>query len=168
MISKANIAGHPIHPILVTVPIGAWLWSLACDIIYRATGNTMWDTIALYSIAAGVIGALVAAVPGLIDLYNLPPSQAKKIGISHMIINLVLVLLYAVNFFWRRNVDPTVIGPFILSIATVILLLVSGWLGGEMIFRHGVAVLPVGELKAHEPVDEEREHFFGLKLHHRH
>lgn len=166
MTSKANIAGHPLHPILVTIPIGVWVFSLICDIIFKITGNLTWDTMALDSMVVGIIGALVAALPGLWDLYNLPPSQAKRIGLWHMSINLSLVTLYVINVLWRRNTDPSVTGPFILSIFTVILLLLSGWLGGEMIFRHGVAVLPVDELKAHQPAGEEN--IFGLKLHHRH
>jgi uncharacterized membrane protein len=167
MTGKTNIAGHPLHPILVTIPIGLWIFSLACDIIYRATSNLTWDMIALYSMAAGVIGALLAALPGFVDLYFLPPSHAKKIGLYHMTINLTLVTIYVINFFWRRNIAPEANGPFVLSIFAVILLLVSGWLGGEMIFRYGVAVLPVDELKALTPT-EERENIFGLHLHHRH
>jgi uncharacterized membrane protein len=167
MISKANLAGHPIHPILVTIPVGLWIFSLACDIIYRATGNTMWDTVALYSLAGGVIGALLAALPGFFDLYFLPASQAKRIGLWHMTINLCLVTAYVINYFWRLNVEPAAIGPMILSILTVISLLVSGWLGGELVFRHGVAVLPVDHLKAHDPLEKE-ENIFGLHLHHRH
>lgn len=84
-----------------------------------------------------------------------------------MAINLSLVTLNVINFLWRRNVDTGTIGPFILSIVSVIMLLVSGWLGGEMVFRYGVAVLPVDELAVHKP-HEEHEGFFGMKLHHRH
>lgn len=168
MVSKANIAGHPLHPLLVTIPVGLWVFSLVCDIIFHSTQNVLWDTLALYSLAGGVIGALLAALPGLFDLYSLPPSFAKKVGLWHMSINLSLVTLYVINFLWRWNAEPTVVGPFILSIFSVILLLVSGWLGGEMVFRHGVGVVPVEELKAHTPVEHERESIFGLKLHHRH
>jgi uncharacterized membrane protein len=167
MISKVNIVGHPIHPILVTIPIGLWVFSLACDIIFRATGNAIWDTVALYSMAGGVIGALVAAVPGFIDLYMLPSSEAKRIGLWHMTINLTLVTMYVINFFWRRNLETVAIGPFVLSIVAVVMLLASGWLGGEMIFRHGVGVIPVDEYKAQKPA-EEKHNVFGLNLHHRH
>ncbi|HJV35574.1 DUF2231 domain-containing protein [Geomonas sp.] len=167
MIGKTNLAGHPLHPILVTIPIGLWIFSLACDIIYRATSNLTWDTIAFYSMAAGIIGALLAAVPGFFDLYFLPPSHAKRIGLWHMTINLTLVTLYVINFFWRRNLEPAASGPFVLSILSVILLLASGWLGGEIVYRYGVAVLPVDELKAQKP-EEGRENIFGLHLHHRH
>ena len=168
MVSKTNIAGHPLHPILVTIPVGLWVFSLVCDIISHATKNALWDTLAVYTLAGGVIGALLAALPGLFDLYSLPPSHAKKIGLWHMSINLSLVTMYVINFLWRRSVEPAANGPFILSIAAVILLLVSGWLGGEMVFRYGVGVLPVEELKALKPAEHERESIFGLKLHHRH
>jgi uncharacterized membrane protein len=152
MKSAASVAKHPIHPMLVPLPIGLWIFSLVCDIIYLATGTFIWSTVALYSMAAGVIGALLAALPGFVDLYKLPASRAKKVGILHMSINLGIVVLYAADFFWRRNVIPGIMGPFILSIIGILALGVSGWLGGEMVYVHGVAVDPVTKLP---PVPEK-------------
>lgn len=167
MRSKVNVEGHPIHPMLVTIPIGLWVFSLVCDLIFRSTHNLTWDTMAFYTMAGGVIGALLAALPGLFDLYHLPPSQAKRVGYWHMGINLALVTLYIINLLWRRSVEPLSLGPVFFSVLLVIGLLASGWLGGEIVYRYGVAVEPVDELKAHKPVVEERN-IFGLKLHHRH
>ena len=168
MISKTSIAGHPIHPMLVPIPIGLWVFSLVCDVVYRFTDTAIWNTMAYYSLAGGIIGALLAALPGLIDLYNLPPSQAKKVGLWHMAINLTLVTLYVINFLWRRNIEPASLGPVVLSVVAVLGLLVSGWLGGEMIYRYGVGVMPVDELKAQKPLSEEGRNVMGFKLHHRH
>jgi uncharacterized membrane protein len=166
MISKASVVRHPIHPMLVPIPIGLWIFSLVCDIVFHSNGTTLWNTLAFYSLAGGIIGALLAAIPGLFDLYSLPPSHAKRIGLWHMGINLSLVTLYVINFLWRRNVDPAAVGPVVLSVFAVLLLLVSGWLGGELVYRHGIGVEPVPEPEHHKPA--EREHHFGLKLHHRH
>lgn len=169
MISKASIARHPLHPMLVPIPIGLWIFSLVCDIIFHWRGGDIWDTMALYSMVAGIVGALLAAVPGLLDLYNMAPSQAKRIGLWHMGINLSLVTMYVLNFLWRRNVEPADIGPVILSVVAVLVLLVSGWLGGEMVYVHGIAVEPVEAPKQDKPLIEEHEKtFFGLRLHHRH
>lgn len=167
MISKASVGRHPLHPMLVPLPIGLWVFSLVCDLMFHWRGNAIWNTMALYTLAGGVVGALLAAVPGLIDLYSLKSSRAKKIGLWHMGINLSLVTMYVLNFLWRRNVSVEAIGPVILSVAAVLLLLVSGWLGGEMVYAHGVGVEPVDELEAH-PHTDDREHTIGWKLHHRH
>lgn len=143
MITKASFAKHPIHPMLVPLPIGLWIFSLACDLIRLMEGDIIWSTVALYALAGGIIGAVIAALPGLIDLLDMSASKAKRIGIWHMAINLTLVAMYLVNFLWRRNAEPGAMGPLALSILAVLLLGVSGWLGGEMVYVHGVAVEPV-------------------------
>ena len=167
MVSKVSVAGHPLHPMLVPLPIGLWVFSLVCDIVYFSTSAAIWSTLALYTMVGGIIGALLAALPGLFDLYSLAASPAKKIGLWHMGINLGLVTLYVLNFLWRRNQGEE-IGPFVLSTAAVLLLALSGWLGGEMVYYHGVGVVPVDESKAHKPIPDEPEDTRGLHLHHRH
>lgn len=168
MRSRVSVAGHPIHPMLVPLPIGLWIFSLVCDVVYFAKGDAIWSTLALYTMAGGVIGALLAALPGLFDLYNLEPSQAKKIGLWHMSINLGLVTLYVLNFLWRLNAEPGAIGPLALSIVAVLALAVSGWIGGEMVYVHGVGVEPVDAAKATKAQTDDREDERGLHLHHRH
>lgn len=165
MITRASVARHPLHPMLVPLPIGLWIFSLVCDIVFFAKGTAIWSTLSLYTLAGGVIGALLAALPGLFDLYNLRSSEAKRIGLWHMSINLSLVTLYVLNFLWRLNVGLAV-GPFVLSIIAVLALAVSGWLGGEMVYRYGVGVVPVDE-KAMKPLLDEQD-TRGLRLHHRH
>jgi len=92
----------------------------------------------------GIIGALLAAVPGLVDLLAIRDPQVKKIGVSHMVINLVIVAIFVVDA-WLRYSGNESRFPIILSILGVALLLVSGWLGGEMVYVHGVAVEPQGD-----------------------
>jgi uncharacterized membrane protein len=167
MITRASVAGHPIHPMLVPLAIGLWIFSLVCDIVFFSKGTVIWSTLALYTIAGGIIGALLAALPGLYDLYHLKSSEAKRIGLWHMGINLSLVTLYVLNFLWRLNAGAAV-GPFILSIVAVIGLAVSGWLGGEMVYNYGVGVVPVDEATTLKPIVADREHPRGLHLHHRH
>lgn len=142
MRSIASFAGHPIHPMIIPLPIGLWIFSLACDIIAAVTGGPSWRSAALYSMGGGIIGALLAALPGFVDLFTLTPSPAKRIGIWHMGINLAIVILYVINFLLRRQAAPGV-WPLVLSIVGVLLLTLSGWLGGEMVYVHGVSVEPV-------------------------
>ena len=151
MRTPASIAKHPIHPMLVPIPIGLWVFSLVADLA-RLMGNTdpAWPTVAFYTIAGGIVGALLAALPGLIDLLSLP-SGPRKTALAHMAINLTVVALYVVNF-WMRWSDPTRLDvPFWLSLAAVGLLLVSGWLGGKMVYEHGIAVETEGIASAGRP-----------------
>jgi len=143
MTSPARINGHPIHPILVAFPIGLWVFSLVCDVVYfMGWGGAIWNDVAFYSMAGGIVGALLAAAPGLVDLVSISDPKVKSIGIWHMTINLIIVALFAFNLWLRMGSDPGARVPMALSLLGVILLGVSGWLGGEMVFKHAVGVEP--------------------------
>jgi len=103
-------------------------------------GGPVWKDLAYYTLAGGIITALLAAVPGFIDLLSLTEPKLKRIGVIHMVINLVVVGLYIVNLVLRRgqNVDSPI--PVILSAVAVVLLGISGWLGGELVHAYGVSV----------------------------
>lgn len=141
MASPASIRKHPIHPILVPLPIGLWIFSLVCDGVYTFwTNGDFWDWMALYTMFGGTAGALLAAVPGFIDFLSLSDPRVKRVALAHMLLNLTIVALYAVNLWLRTTSEPGAAAPMVLSIVAVVLLGISGWLGGELVFRHGVAV----------------------------
>ena len=141
MKTPASIAGHPIHPMLVPIAIGCFVFSFASDLLCLATGNTqLFPTLAYYTMIGGILGALAAAIPGLIDLLSLPPGYTKGVALKHMSINLLVVAIYVCNA-WLRHGNPTALNlPMILSLVTILLLLVSGWLGGKMVYEAGVGV----------------------------
>ena len=143
MRTPANIARHPIHPMIVPLPIGLWLFSFACDIIALFVANPgTWKMVALYTMVGGIVGALVAAVFGLIDLLSLP-AEIRKTALIHMTINLIIVVVFVVNAWLRiSSADPAATGSGLvwLSLVAIVLLVVSGWLGGKMVYRYGVAV----------------------------
>ena len=143
MYARATIAKHPIHTMLVALPIGMWVFSLVCDIVLRAGGGAAWAPAAYYAIGIGIIGALTAAVFGLIDLLGIPQgTRARTLGYWHLGLNLSITVLFAVNFYLRTIGTPVAVTPFILSIVGIAALLVSGWLGGEMVYVEGVATMP--------------------------
>jgi uncharacterized membrane protein len=143
MASPASFRKHPIHPILVTFPIGLWIFSLVCDVIFLlGWGGLVWKDVAYYTMGGGIAGALLAAVPGLVDLLSMSDPKVKKLGVWHMSINLLAVGLFAVNFLLRRGATPEAKLPLALSALGVVLIGISGWLGGEMVYVHGVAVEP--------------------------
>ncbi len=141
MRTPASIAGHPIHPMLITFPIGLLVFSLICDLIALRSANVeTWMTVALYTMIGGFIGALAAAIPGTIDFLSLTEPRVKKIALLHMSLNLVAVTLYAVNIWLRVNGADSHGTPLLLSVVAVGILSISGWLGAEMVHKHGVGV----------------------------
>jgi uncharacterized membrane protein len=124
---------------LVVLPIGLWVTALVFDIIYAATGRPSMRTAAFWNVGAGVIGALLAAIPGFVDWLSLT-GRAARIATYHMLLNLGAVALFAVNWFVRTRVDADSPWPLVLSIVGVIGVAVSGWLGGELVYVHRVGV----------------------------
>lgn len=146
MASPASIARHPIHPMVVVFPIALWIFSFISDIIfYFQWGGPVWNDVAYRTMAGGIIGAIFAAVPGLIDYLSLE-GRRKSIATTHMILNLTLVLLFALNLWLRYSGVPVVGAPIILSLISIILLFISGWLGGALVYVHATAV----ECEPHE------------------
>jgi len=140
MRTPAQIARHPIHPMLVPVPIGLWIFAFVCDLIFvLGSGVGLWFTLSFWTMIGGVIGALIAAVPGMIDMLSLR-GQPKRLALTHMAINVTIVVLYAVNIGTRIQGTAVAGAPLILSIIAIGLLAVSGWIGGHMVYVHGVAV----------------------------
>jgi uncharacterized membrane protein/nitrite reductase/ring-hydroxylating ferredoxin subunit len=144
MKSKAHIKGHPLHPILVCFPIAFFTGALIFDILALLNGQDFYQT-ATHLLIAGLIGGLVAAIPGLIDLlFTVPPkSSGKKRGIKHGLINLTAIILFGTALFYRLQVEPpaklVVAG---LEAAGVILLGFAGWMGGTLVYRNQIGVNP--------------------------
>src|SRR5437763_168371 len=101
MRSRASIAGHPLHPMLVVFPIGLWVFSFVADLIYLNGSNSTWSAIAYYAMIGGVLGALAAAIPGAIDLFTVTRGRVRTVGIFHMTLNLIIVALFVINV-WLR------------------------------------------------------------------
>ncbi len=142
MESKAKIFGHPIHPMLIVFPLGLLATSFFFDLIRAGTNSPELGIASFWMIAAGVIGGLAAAVFGLIDWLSIPrKTRAWRIGAMHGGGNVVVTLLFAISWFLRRA-DPAHpgTGPVVLSLVAVLLALVTGWLGGELVDRLGVGV----------------------------
>lgn len=145
MTTRATIAGHPIHPMLVTIPIGLWVFSLVCDIVYASNADGRWETTAYFTLGGGVIGALLAAVPGLLDFLRLHDPRERQTGVVHMSLNLAIVAIQIINFWLRGQPNVSLRIPMLLSIVAVAALIVSGWLGGQLVHVLGVTQPHHGE-----------------------
>jgi uncharacterized membrane protein len=142
MATPASIQKHPLHPMLIPFPIALWIFSFAGDVIHMTgLGGMVWKDIALYTMIGGLFGALAAAIPGYIDYRSIADPAVKRVGFWHMLTNLSIVVLFSLNIVLRIIWEAATI-PIILSLIGVTLLGLSGWLGGELVYVHGVAVEP--------------------------
>ena len=80
MSSPASIRKHPVHPMLVVFPIGLWVFALVCDVVHAMGGDASWQTVATFCIGGGIVGAVLAAVPGLIDYFSIDEAEMKLIA----------------------------------------------------------------------------------------
>ena len=144
----AGLYGHPIHPILVTIPIGAWVSSLVFDVAARTTDRpAAFATGSNWLIGIGILGAVAAAIFGAIDFTTLDKgTRAHTTGLTHLAINSVVLVLYVVNYLLRRSqgYDDVSAGAIVLSVIALAMLGVSGWLGGKLSYRYGVRVADEG------------------------
>jgi uncharacterized membrane protein len=141
MESRAKLLGHPVHPMLIVFPLGLLATAVAFDIVALVQKDPSWFQLSFWMIAAGIVGGLCAAVFGLIDWLAIPSrTRAKNIGLWHGGVNVVVVLLFAGSWLLRRNVQEPPTTALALSFCAVVLALVGGWLGGELVDRLGVGV----------------------------
>lgn len=160
MESRAKLFGHPIHQMLIALPLGVLAMAVAFDVIGIVRHWGRVREAAFYMIAAGVISGLLAAVFGFIDYLGIPKgTRAKRVGATHGLGNVVVVVLFAASWFVRRGAPaepPTL--ALILAIAGAALACVTGWLGGELVDRLGVGVDAGANLDApsslHGPVPQ--------------
>jgi len=136
--------GHPFHPILVTIPIGTWTASIVFDIIgFFADDPTPFALGAQILIAIGIIGAVLAAIFGLIDMSQLAAgTPARRTALTHMGLNLGAVVIFAVSWAVRaaQGTDEVSVWGFVLSVVGLLVVGLSGWLGGKLAYTYGVRV----------------------------
>jgi uncharacterized membrane protein len=141
-VSTANFLGHPIHPMLVLFPVAFFVATFACDLIFWRTYQEIWATAAIWLLGAALVMAALAAIAGLTDFIGDARIRQISDAWQHAIGNLIAVLISLFSFYERYRYGSSVIVPLglILSLSVVCILLFTGWKGGELVFRHHVAV----------------------------
>jgi uncharacterized membrane protein len=129
---------------LIVFPITFFMAAPALDVIHVATGDALWARIAFWDIVLGVITALAAAVPGFVDYLSLH-GRAGLLATYHLVLNLTVVVLFGANLFLRGEAAQAWLGnaiwiPLALSIVGAVILGVSGWIGGHLVYVHRVGV----------------------------
>lgn len=140
--STAQIAGHPIHPMLVPIPIACFIGALLTDIAYVASAEIMWANFSAWLLLFGVIFGVLAAIAGLIDFLGNRLVRTQPPAWPHLIGNAVALILAIFNTMIHMRDAWTSVWPtgLALSVITVLILPVTGWLGWAMVYRHGVGV----------------------------
>jgi uncharacterized membrane protein/nitrite reductase/ring-hydroxylating ferredoxin subunit len=143
MRSRAHIKSHPIHPILVAFPIAFFVGTFIFDILGVIYNNESLYGVAYYMQVCGIIGALLAAIPGAVDYFKtVPPnSSAKKRATKHALLNITNLVLFLIAWILKgNNINPYVI--LVLELIGIILLAIAGWLGGTLVYRNQIGVDP--------------------------
>jgi uncharacterized membrane protein len=136
MQGKATVAGSPIHPMLVTFPIGCYVAAAICDLIFAGTHDGFWQLMGMWLIAFAIAGSLFAAFFGFVDYLSAPMSEeARTIANWHMTLNTATVLIFgtalAIEYLSPRNA-----WAYVLTAGGIVLLGVSGTLGGRLAHNH--------------------------------
>lgn len=143
MNGPVKLLRHPLHPMLVVFPLGLLAGAVIFDLVARFTNNPVFYVVSYWMIAAGLIGGLLAAVVGFLDWTGIRGgTRAKSVGLWHGVGNFVIVVLFAISWWLRSGVEDNVPSglAFTLSLLGFGLALVTGWLGGELVYRLGMAV----------------------------
>jgi uncharacterized membrane protein len=144
--STVAIAGHPIHPILVQFPISFLVGALLTDVTFWITDDTFWGRASFWLILAGLVGGIAAALTGILDFLRIGRVRKRTAGWAHLILNVTALVLAAVNLVWRWKNPIAAILPWGIALSAIVasVLGVSGWYGGELVYRHKISVIGDG------------------------
>lgn len=165
MKSNFVVAKHPLHPMLIPIPIASFLLALIGDLAYLGTNNPFWYGFAFWTMGIGIVGALLAAIPGFVDYFTIVRGEAKRFATIHMIANLSIVVVFAINLGIRMFTTATTGTNLWIAVALTVIgnlaLLYSGWLGAHLVYQHRIAVREAEEYKENlritlSPTEAER------------
>lgn len=133
--------GHPFHPVAIIIPIAAWISSVVFDILAMVVSHPEPFVMgARILIIIGLAGAVLAAILGFLDWLTIPRhTTARATGLTHMVLNLVAMAIFVGSLLLRSD-DEISVFAVILSIGGLLILTVSGWLGGKLAHTFGVRV----------------------------
>ncbi len=146
--STARIGGHPIHPMLVPFPIAFLIGALLSDLAFWQIRDPFWATASVWLVGAGIVGGALAALAGLTDFLGSARVRALRDAWAHFFGNGLAMVLAIVNLYLRISqgaADAILPWGLVLSLAVVCILAVTGWLGGELVYRHGIGLIGAGE-----------------------
>lgn len=147
IVSRAAIAGHPLHPLLVHFPVASLIGLLGADLAFLYTLDPFWDRVGLWLAGTGALGGSVAAVPGMIDLFTVRHIRRLINGWCHALVAVMMLSLASLNWLLRWNEPSDIILPWglLLTLTTAVMIALTGYLGGRLVYEHAVGVdIPPG------------------------
>jgi uncharacterized membrane protein len=166
MESKAKLFGHSVHQMLIVFPLGLLATAVVFDLIWLGTRNPVMGEVSFWMMAAGIVGALVAAPFGLIDWLAITPNtRAKRIGALHGGGNAVVSVLFIASWLMRSANQPPPNGAIAVGIVGALIALFTAWLGGELVARLGVGVYDGANLDAPNSLHDRHHHAEHKPIH---
>ena len=161
--SKAALAAHPIHPMLVPLPIGAFVGALLTDLAFWVSGDPFWARASMWLVGAGLVSGLLAGLVGFTDFVTLPAVRRFTAAWVHLAGNSIVLALAFVSLLFRVGSPIEAVVPLGITLSLVVtgILVLTGWLGGELSYRHRVGVTAregSGALATGEPIADHQRH----------
>jgi len=143
VVSTVAIAGHPLHPLLVTLPIAFLVAAFGTDVGYWLTHDPFWARASLWLIGSGFVTGIVAAITGMSDFLKIDRVRKRNAGWTHLVGNVAVLVLTLFNWVRRLgNIEDSVLPlGLIISLIVAALLGITGWYGAELVYRHKIAVI---------------------------
>src|SRR5437588_10188887 len=146
MRAKATFAGEPVHPMFVHYPIALWTTSAITDLIFYFHRNTSLILISKFLIAAGILGALLAAIPGIIEWWAISDPDVTKVANCHARLNIIALIIFDVSLYLRlKHYGAPLVGfnlkiLFAVSVTGWLLMAISAILGATLVYVHRMVV----------------------------
>jgi uncharacterized membrane protein len=157
--TTAKIGSHPLHPMLVPFPIALLVAAFVCDLVYWGNRNVFWAEAAMWALGAGIVMAALAALAGLTDFVSNARIRDLNDAWHHMIGNVTAVVLSLISFWVRFRygaAEGVLPWGLLLSFVVVLLLLYTGWKGGELVYHHRIGMLPESPKESEVPTSGHR------------
>jgi uncharacterized membrane protein len=137
-----SVAGHPLHPMLVTFPIAFLLGAFASDVVFLYEGDPFWARMSFWLIGAGTFMGFIAGMTGAVELLSVRGIRRRPAAWHHFVASVMLLSVAVANWLWRLDDPAAAILPWgiALSFMTVLLVSFAGWLGGTLVFEHRIGI----------------------------
>jgi uncharacterized membrane protein len=140
--SRAAIAGHPLHPMLIHFPVAALIFLVATDFAFFWTADPFWERASLWLVGVGAFGGAVASLAGLVDIVFVAEIRRKITAWCHAIIAVMMLSLASLNWLLRYHAPGEELERwgFFITLLTAAMIALAAYLGGRLVYEHGVGV----------------------------
>lgn len=141
--TQVAVAGHPLHPMLVTFPIAFLIGAFGSDAAYWYTADPFWARMSFWLLGGGTAMGILAGIAGTVELLAIRGIRLRAASWSHFVAAVMLLSVAFANWVIRLDDAEAAVLPYgiYLSALGAALVAVAGWLGGKLVFEHRVGVV---------------------------